>query len=46
MTNLFYAGQTTIEKAEKDKAEGKSPGTQAGEFVHGYKLERPSTGKL
>src|SRR5438045_9443874 len=23
----------TIEKAEKDKAEGKSPGTQAGEFV-------------
>lgn len=26
--------KTTIEKAEKDKAEGKSPGTQAGEFVH------------
>ena len=23
----------TIEKAEQDKAEGKSPGTQAGEFV-------------
>jgi len=26
--------KTTIEKAEKDKAEGKSPSTQAGEFVH------------
>src|SRR5215203_2071267 len=26
--------KTTIEKAEQDKAEGKSPGTQAGEFVH------------
>src|SRR5438045_8900575 len=26
--------KSTIEKAEKDKAEGKSPGTQAGEFVH------------
>src|SRR5204863_3050525 len=25
---------TTIKKAEKDKAEGKSPSTQAGEFVH------------
>jgi len=24
----------TIEKAEKDAEEGKSPGTQAGEFVH------------
>src|SRR6187551_2598266 len=26
--------KTTIEKAAKDKAEGKSPSTQAGEFVH------------
>src|ERR1700746_789846 len=26
--------KTTIEKAEQDKAEGKSPSTQAGEFVH------------
>src|ERR1700682_6491060 len=26
--------QRTIERAEKDAAEGKSPSTQAGEFVH------------
>lgn len=26
--------KSTIEKAKKDKAEGKSPSTQAGEFVH------------
>lgn len=26
--------KSTIEKAKKDKAEGKSAGTQAGEFVH------------
>jgi len=26
--------KSTIEKAKKDKEEGKSPGTQAGEFVH------------
>jgi len=26
--------KTTIEKAKHDKAEGKSPSTQAGEFVH------------
>ena len=26
--------KTTIEKAKRDKARGKSPGTQAGEFVH------------
>jgi hypothetical protein len=26
--------KTTIKKAQKDKAEGKSPNTQAGEFVH------------
>lgn len=26
--------KSTIKKAQKDKEEGKSPGTQAGEFVH------------
>jgi hypothetical protein len=26
--------KSTIEKARKDEAKGKSPGTQAGEFVH------------
>ena len=30
----FMPDKTTIEKAKQDKSEGKSPGTQAGEFVH------------
>lgn len=30
----FMPDKTTIEKAKQDKAEGKSPSTQAGEFVH------------
>jgi Family of unknown function (DUF6496) len=30
----FMPDKTTIEKARQDKARGKSPGTQAGEFVH------------
>jgi hypothetical protein len=28
-----YAGKETLERAERDKQEGKSPSTQAGEFV-------------
>ena len=31
---VFMPDKTTIEKAKQDKAEGKSPSTQAGEFVH------------
>jgi hypothetical protein len=30
---LFMPGQTTIERARQDAHEGKSPSTQAGEFV-------------
>src|ERR1700744_601189 len=30
----FMPDKQTIEKAKKDKAEGKSASTQAGEFVH------------
>jgi hypothetical protein len=30
----FMPDKSTIEKAKKDKAEGKSASTQAGEFVH------------
>jgi Family of unknown function (DUF6496) len=30
---LFMPGQETIRRAERDKEEGKSPSTQAGEFV-------------
>jgi hypothetical protein len=34
----------TIEKAKKDKSEGKSPSTQAGEFVH-QEIEHVKEGK-
>ena len=34
----------TIEKAKKDKSEGKSPSTQAGEFVH-QEIEHVKQGK-
>jgi hypothetical protein len=34
----------TIEKAEKDKREGKAPSTQAGEFVH-EEIEHIRSGK-
>lgn len=36
--------KSTVEKAKKDKAEGKSPGTQAGEFVHD-EIEKVKKGK-
>lgn len=36
--------KSTIEKAEKDKAEGKSASTQAGEFVHD-EIEKVRKGK-
>ena len=36
--------KSTIEKAKKDKAEGKSAGTQAGEFVHD-EIEKVRKGK-
>jgi len=36
--------KSTIEKAKKDKAEGKSPSTQAGEFVHD-EIEKIREGK-
>ena len=31
---IYMPDKSTIQKAQKDKEEGKSPGTQAGEFVH------------
>src|SRR5689334_559784 len=31
---FFMPDKETIEKAKRDEREGKSPGTQAGEFVH------------
>src|SRR5215207_9008343 len=40
----FMPDKTTIEKAEQDKAEGKSPSTQAGEFVHD-EIEKIRKGK-
>jgi uncharacterized protein DUF6496 len=36
--------ETTIERAERDKSEGKSPSTQAGEFVH-EEMEHVREGK-
>ena len=36
--------KSTIEKGKKDKQEGKSPGTQAGEFVHD-EIEKVRKGK-
>jgi hypothetical protein len=36
--------KTTIEKARKDKREGKAPSTQAGEFVH-EEIEHVKEGK-
>ena len=36
--------KSTIEKARKDKAEGKSASTQAGEFVHD-EIEKVRKGK-
>ena len=36
--------QETLERAAKDKAEGKSPSTQAGEFVH-EEIEHIRSGK-
>ena len=36
--------KSTIEKAQKDKAQGKSASTQAGEFVHD-EIEKVKKGK-
>lgn len=36
--------KSTLKKAKKDKEEGKSPGTQAGEFVHD-EIEKVRKGK-
>jgi hypothetical protein len=40
----FMPDKSTIEKAKKDKAEGKSASTQAGEFVHD-EIEKIRKGK-
>jgi hypothetical protein len=32
--NIFMPDKETIQKAQRDKRQGKSPSTQAGEFVH------------
>jgi hypothetical protein len=42
--NFFMPDKSTIEKAKKDEAEGKSASTQAGEFVHD-EIEKVKKGK-
>ena len=41
---FFMPDKSTIEKAKKDKQEGKSASTQAGEFVHD-EIEKVKKGK-